>query len=484
MAKRIRSRQVQSVRKRREQREEAVRAVKHAKNKKALKFVSVFVAAAVVVALIAVLAANVYLSSGAGIRNQTAAQSDDYTVDGAMMSFFIYDSYNSFLDYYGTYVSNFGLDTSKSLKTQQGPDGEGTTWYDYFVTDAKATIRETLSLCEAAKKAGVTLTSEETAAVADRASMTNKKLYGRGVKTSDIEKCMTLLAVASKYKGEMYDGFEVTDGDIDTYYEANKKKYDSVAYKSYAIKYGSGALFADYDSAKAAADKLALATDSDNYNSVLKKILEAQEMAASKIETAISGLASSVKYSDTDIGNWLFGAAVSETHIIDNTSASTITVYMVTSTAAPDTSATVDVRNILLSETSCGTLDKAKTKANELLEDWKVGEANEASFAKLARLYSADFGSVFSGGLYRGVIEGKMVENFDAWCFDEERKAGDCAVVSSAYGYHVLYFIGAGEQAYRAEIITALMAEKYDGIYDTWTYGIGFTDDVLEDIPA
>ena len=42
-----------------------------------------------------------------------------------------------------------------------------------------------------------------------------------------------------------------------------------------------------------------------------------------------------------------------------------------------------------------------------------------------------------------------MVEEFDAFCFDESRKSGDTGVVygeSTSYaGYHVMYFVGEGD---------------------------------------
>ena len=91
---------------------------------------------------------------------------------------------------------------------------------------------------------------------------------------------------------------------------------------------------------------------------------------------------------------------------------------------------------------------EAKTKAESVLQEWKDGEMTEDSFAALAEQYSEDSGSNANGGLYDSVYKGQMVEQFDAFCFGDH-KAGDTAIVygeSGGYaGYHVMYYVGQGE---------------------------------------
>ena len=40
-----------------------------------------------------------------------------------------------------------------------------------------------------------------------------------------------------------------------------------------------------------------------------------------------------------------------------------------------------------------------------------------------------------------------MVEIFDAWIFEEGRKAGDYGLVKTEFGYHLMYYVG-GDQAW------------------------------------
>ena len=120
--------------------------------------------------------------------------------------------------------------------------------------------------------------------------------------------------------------------------------------------------------------------------------------------------------------------------------------------------------------------EAAKAKAEQILQEWSAGEATEESFAELAEKYSEDPGSSSNGGLYSHVSQGQMVEEFNAFCFDENRQPGDTGVVYGSNGgyagYHVMYFVGTekpeeNEEARSAiamERIGTWLAEQIDGM--------------------
>ena len=81
-------------------------------------------------------------------------------------------------------------------------------------------------------------------------------------------------------------------------------------------------------------------------------------------------------------------------------------------------------------------------QAQQILDTWLAGEMTEESFAALANEKSADPGSNTNGGLYTEVMQGDMVPEFDAWCFDPERQVGDYAIVRTSLGFHIMYFSG------------------------------------------
>lgn len=117
----------------------------------------------------------------------------------------------------------------------------------------------------------------------------------------------------------------------------------------------------------------------------------------------------------------------------------------------------VDVRHILITpETSDTDADgnaisteedwaAAEAKAQEVLDEWLNGDKTEESFAGMAAHHSQDPGSRGNGGLYENVYVGRMVPEFEAWCFDEGRKVGDYGIVKTDYGYHIMYFVGSAD---------------------------------------
>ena len=123
-----------------------------------------------------------------------------------------------------------------------------------------------------------------------------------------------------------------------------------------------------------------------------------------------------------------------------------------------DSGALVDVRHILIQPEkdikdengkATGSSEQAwnacHDKAQAILDDWLAGEKTEESFAKLATEKTEDGGSKSTGGLYTNTWKGKMVKEFEDWCFDESRQTGDYGLVKTSYGYHIMYVVDAEE---------------------------------------
>lgn len=137
----------------------------------------------------------------------------------------------------------------------------------------------------------------------------------------------------------------------------------------------------------------------------------------------------------------------------------------------------VDIRHILIAPEGAETDDNGYVVATEeqweqcrvaaqaLLDGWKAGEATEEAFAALAAEHSVDTGSSSNGGLYSAVPTGYMVENFDAWMFDESRQSGDTGLVKTEFGYHIMYYVS-GEEGWllygRDALISDLCSKRLD----------------------
>ena len=148
----------------------------------------------------------------------------------------------------------------------------------------------------------------------------------------------------------------------------------------------------------------------------------------------------------------------------------------------------VDIRHILI-QPEGGTTDETnqtvytdeaweacRQKAQTLLDQWKNGDATEESFGALAKEHTAD-GNGDVGGLYEGVPEGQMVEEFNDWIFDESRAYGDTDLVKTRFGYHIMFFVDREpswivytEQQYVQETLK----EMVDAAYEKWPMEVDY----------
>ena len=60
-----------------------------------------------------------------------------------------------------------------------------------------------------------------------------------------------------------------------------------------------------------------------------------------------------------------------------------------------------------------------------------------------------------------------MVEEFDSWIFDSARKPGDCDIVKTDYGYHLIYFVGADEIAWKIKANAGVESEEYNAYVES-----------------
>ena len=119
--------------------------------------------------------------------------------------------------------------------------------------------------------------------------------------------------------------------------------------------------------------------------------------------------------------------------------------------------------------------EKAKKAAYDLYDEWLYdGEgATEEHFIELAKKHTDDSNGE-KGGLYEDVYPGQMVDTFNDWCFDEDRKEGDHGVVETTYGYHIMYYVSASETNYRDfmimnDMLTEDMEKWQKGLNDAMT---------------
>ena len=474
----------------------------------------------------------------------------DHEIQKAEFDYYYYSSLNSFASTYGSYLSYFGLDTSKPLDQQQYSDTM--TWDDYFQQQAVNQLKNVYALTDEANEKGFEYdaTSDYDDMVSSIQSYAEqqgvsedeycKSVFGSDATLEGIKPYVEMSGLASAYYNDVQDNIEVTDDEINTYYDENKDNYDSVDYRVCKIEADmpeeeteaeteaqtetvaesssetavtesqteteSETMSAEESEAAAKAEEeakaAAMAEAKAKADDMLSKITDEASFEKVYGDYATDATTDSLNtdkkkssISPTDVANWLFDAdrQAGDTTVIEDTANNAYYVVYFKDRYLDHTK-TVDVRHILISADTASTdtaeteetetaaagetetaetesaeaqeqakedaKAAAKIKAEQILDDWKNGDATEDSFAELAKTYSDDSGSNTNGGLYEAVKEGQMVTNFNDWIFDASRKPGDTGIVESDYGYHIIYFVGDNKEEWYVNIKDTITSNK------------------------
>ena len=453
------------------------------------------------VVLIGAIVLGSLSAAGKFLRSTISVTSDSYEIDNAMMSYF----FNSQVQYYLSNNSNSSIDQTKSLKSQRYSDTQ--TWFDYFMSGTKAQVQWVVVHAEAAKAEGVELTDEEKTSIKNQLDAIDKQaqaqgttfdkyissIYGNGVTREDMQRCMELYTLANSFYEQKYNGFTYSDEELEAYFEKNQQTLTVYSYKSYTVK-------AEFDSdaseeaktealaaAKASADELSACTTAEAFDEWVKAFLkETGEDDEEKIEKTLkSTLTEDTTYSSSsEIAKWAYeeGRKAGDTKVIEGTNK--YTVALLIKAPAREEYPTKNVRHILFTEETYGSADAALEKATAVRKEFSNGEKTAEAFGTLAEKYTEDTGSAANGGQYLNVRKGQMVEAFEDWCFDEARTVGETGIVETDYGYHLMYFEGDGDVAWKAKTTEAKRAEDYEALYETYEskYKVNFSDKLLKKI--
>ena len=157
--------------------------------------------------------------------------------------FFYNSTVNNFLTSYGSYLSAFGLDTSKPFSEQQY--SEEMTWEQYFQSQTLELLKEVLILSDAANESGYKLDEKTYTEFYDNAEETSKEyeltldeyikqMYGTNATKKNIEKTLRTYFLASDYAEYLQNNELVpSKEEIEDYYNKNKDDYDKGCIKTW-----------------------------------------------------------------------------------------------------------------------------------------------------------------------------------------------------------------------------------------------------------
>lgn len=451
-------------------------------------------------------------SSGIRERKTIALTVGEHQINNAEMNYYFMDAVNNNLSGENAYLVQLGMLNPELPLDQQTNPLTGQNWAEYLLDYATESAQSNYVLADAAKAAGFTLPEsmasdiESTIINMDMYATLSgypdgetylKAVYGTGATMDSYKQYLETSMLAQAYYNAYSETLTYEDADLRAAEAENYGKYSSYTYNYY---YMAANKFLEGGTADAEGN----VTYSDEETAASVKACEAAAKAlvadcttVEELDAAIAKLSinegsetavSSTLYEDTlytsianqKVADWVSDSSrkegdmtfianeISSTDSETGESVTTTSGYYVIyfQSANDNTFALKNVRHILAGFTG-GTSDSAtgavtysdeekaaaKAEAEDLLAQWKAGEANEDSFAALANEHSDD-GDGTTGGLYEDIYPGQMIAPFEAWCFEDGRKTGDTGIVETTYGYHVMYFSGDSDITFRDYMIT------------------------------
>ena len=448
------------------------------------------------------LVALVCLVASFPIRTYLATHETYVVVNGEAVNRVEFDyqynlTKNNYITQYGSYLTYFGLDTSKDLSTQMYSDT--LSWQDYFEQLAVDNLKQSKALKAAAAAEGFTYdttdeynTFKESIKTSAAASGVSEKeyirsIYGGYATMSRIEQYVKNDMVMNAYYEKLQEDNAPSDDEIQSYYDENKASYDSVDYRLTTINAElptEPTELADPVDETAAADTAnttdgtttADTTQDTAYQPSDAEIAKAMEDAKVLADDAEQTVAkdgeahenekkSSVNYL---ISDWLFDDArkAGDTTVITNDNSHCYYVVAFEQRYLDET-LSADVRVIIPTEDKTG---------DEILEEWKSGAATEDSFAELCKKYTQDTSAVENGGLFEQVTKTGMTEELSSWIFDSSRQAGDTVAITASDTTYVLYYIGQDQPEWKINIKNTLVSQAMTQYIDDITADITVED--------
>lgn len=468
--------------------------------------------------IIAILvAALLSWNSGIFVKSSTAATVGDQKYTVAEFGYFYHTVANNTINMarqYAQYGITSGYDADKSPSEQIYDQSSGKTYEDYFKETALDNLQKVTVLCAQAKADQYTLSEageqeieQNMAALTTYSAQSGyeesaylKLLYGKYMTKSLFKELLHDSILANEYSQQKMDQFTYTDDQLNTYYTDNAASLDTYEYRYCYINYqtedktdADGNAIDPTDEEIAAAMQVA----AGNADAMVAKVKAGTAFNTAAAEYVSSDSAASYadpEYNhktdtlgsslDSNFSEWMESGDRKSGDItsIEVDKTGYCVVQFLGRTKGDDLYQTMNYRNIsVLAETTQGddgtalpTADQlaaAKTKAEDLLAQWKSGGATADFFGTLASENSADDATKSNGGLNQDANRDDLSSSITDWLFAKGRQVGETAIVENkdangnTLGYQILYVDGFGEIHWKYQATSKLRSDDYDKWY-------------------
>ena len=422
-----------------------------------------------------------------------------------------------------------GISSTSSLKSMTMNSTTGETMYDYLKSQAVERLVTCAALDKQAAEEGFTMSDDTQTEVDDQLKQLEEQWVSAGYQSRDafiranygpymtydrLVELFTRDMLVNEYATQFSDSLSYSDADYEQYYQENANTLDEYTITQFVFNATVDTVDADGNTIEMTDDEKSAALE----QAKTEKQARAQELQA-KLEAGEDPAQLAQEYADQLTGDPSISQVMSGSSVASASYAqwaqdtarqngdvtlseydagpSSYYYYVVRFEGrARNDENTATVRHILVAaEQDEGASDPtedqyaaAKTKAEELLDQWKSGAATEESFAELAKANSADTGSAADGGLITDIYSGSgYVSTFTDWALDAARQPGDTGIVqntgSSVKGWHIMYFVGRdGDPVWKLTAKTAMENNDYtdwqnaakDKVSYTTSFGLKF----------
>ena len=401
-----------------------------------------------------------------------------------------------------------GISSTSSLKSMTMNSTTGETMYDYLKSQAVERLVTCAALDKQAAEEGFTMSDDTQTEVDDQLKQLEEQWVSAGYQSRDafiranygpymtydrLVELFTRDMLVNEYATQFSDSLSYSDADYEQYYQENANTLDEYTITQFVFNATVDTTDADGNTIEMTDDEKSAALE----QAKTEKQARAQELQ-SKLEAGEDPAQLAQEYADDLTGDPSISQVMSGSSVASASYAqwaqdtarqngdvtlseydagpSSYYYYVVRFEGrARNDENTATVRHILVaadqdegaSEPTEDQYAAAKTKAEELLDQWKSGAATEESFAELAKANSADTGSAADGGLITDIYSGSgYVSTFTDWALDAARQPGDTGIVqntgSSVKGWHIMYFVGRdGDPVWKLTAKTAMENNDY-----------------------
>ncbi len=444
----------------------------------------------------------IFWNSGIMPRTMPAVTINGKNYTAVDVQYYFNSTRTAVLNQYYSQIGITPFDNSTSTKDQVYNSETGETWYEKLMEQALETMTTNMALADKAQAEGFTMTQEtrdglnnaleelETAWVGTPYSSRDAYLratYGPYISYDRFVELLNRDLLASDYGQSVKESFTYTDEDYEAYYQENADDLDTYTISQFTFRASvdttdeegntiemtdeekADALAQAQEDVKAVAEELQERLEAGEDPQTLADAY-ADQLSSSNVSELVTGSSLNSQYSD-----WAKDSArkAGDVTLVDVSASSTSAYCYVVlfEDRQRDDNNTADVRHILIrAEVSDGAeapteeqYAAAQKEAEDLLAQWKAGEATEESFVELAKEYSDDSSVSGNEGLFSGISASSgYAKPFLEWALDDHQP-GETGIVrnDSNQGFHIMYYVGSGEPGWKLTAGDALREESY-----------------------